>query len=108
MPFTFSGTVSTLTEANSPVAVMGVACTLFKVYATVVTAPTGADMQVKVYKDGTSQAGTVTITAGTKSGSSAGLAKAFAKASELTISVEQVGSTIPGAYLVISCWFEEV
>jgi len=83
-----------------------VAMTIGKVYANVKTAPTGANLEIDVNKNGTtiftSQAKRPIIAAGdTEDESDTPDVTALAKGDLLSIDIDQIGSTIAGADLVV-------
>lgn len=81
---------------------MPVGCTLIKVRANVVTAPTGATLIFDINEDGNSVLSTkLSIDAGEKTSKTASSAAVFSDTSiaddaEITIDIDQIGSTIAG------------
>lgn len=102
--FTYPNTVATMAEADSPVAVMPTQAILTDVYATVSTAPTGASLNVTIYQNGTSVL-TLSIAASGVLDQENELHIRFEKDDLLTVAVTQVGSTVAGSNLVVSCGF---
>jgi hypothetical protein len=76
------------------------AYTLTKIRASVGTAPTGSGIVVTVFINGVS-VGTVTIPAGSNSGTTA-VSKSLVSGDYATISITSVGSTIAGSDLTVS------
>jgi len=89
----------------------GLTLTISNIFIYAETAPTGADIIVDVNKEGTSifattQANRPTITAASNSGTSGTPdTTSWADGSYLTFDIDQVGSTIPGADLLIVIYF---
>ena len=85
--------------------------TITAVFVMVETAPTGASLVVDVSKNGTTifstQTNRPTIASGSTSGTSGTPdTQAVADGDYLTFDIDQVGSTIPGADLLIVVYFE--
>jgi hypothetical protein len=84
-----------------------------QVRASVGTAPTGATVIVDVHKNGTtifttqSRRPAIAISGNTATPSGAIEVTSFAAGDYITVDVDQVGSTIAGANLVVSVWFEK-
>lgn len=74
--------------------------TISQIRASVGTAPTGANLIVTVYKNGTS-IGTTSITAGSFTGTSTP-GTSVASGDYVTVSITQVGSTVAGTDLTVS------
>jgi len=106
-PFCMSGTVTLITDATALRLMFPYAVNIVGCRAVCSVAPTGADLIVDVHLDGTTvytvQANRPTITAaGFDSGSWAVPAvTAVPVDSYLTVNVDQIGSTIPGAGLTV-------
>lgn len=82
----------------------GVVMTLVKARATVVTAPTGAAINLDINKNGSSiLSSPLTIAATAYTGTSSGsfTSATLADGDYLTIDIDQVGSTVPGAGLLV-------
>jgi len=85
----------------------GESLVISKVHLAADTAPTGAAVIVDIHKDGTTiftnQAHRPTIAAAANTGETTDIDVAtWAMGEYLTADIDQAGSTIPGAYLVIS------
>jgi hypothetical protein len=103
--FAQSGTLTTGVGASRWIAPF--ACTVRQVYASVGTAPTGAAILVDVNKNGTTifttQSNRPTIAVSTNSDESGTPeVTALAAGDYLTVDIDQVGSTIAGANLVVN------
>ena len=78
-----------------------------KAYASVKTAPTGANLVIDINKNGTSiwastQANRLTVTAGNSSGTQTSFdTTALAEGDVITLDIDTVGSTIAGSDLVV-------
>lgn len=77
------------------------ATTLRAVYVNVGTAPTGAALTVLLKRAGTTVA-TVSVAAGTTSGSSTGLSTVLAKGDLLTTDISTIGSTVAGSDVLVT------
>ena len=104
--FTVPGSLYTTTSAT-PIHIVHRTLTITKVYAAVKTAPTGASLIIDINKGGTSiwsgdQGNRVAITAGNYSGTSTSFTTtALAEEDQLTLDIDQVGSTISGSDLTV-------
>jgi threonine aldolase len=103
---TFSQTGTLAVAAGTLAFVAPFAMTVVGVRAHVGTAPTGASLIVDVHQDGTTifttQGNRPTIAAsGTTSGEETPDVTAIAEDDELTVDIDQVGSTIAGADLTV-------
>jgi hypothetical protein len=76
-------------------------CTLNAVYVNVGTAPTGSALTVLVKRGGSTLA-TVTVAAGSTSGSVTGLGVPLAAGNLLTVDVSAIGSTVAGSDVLVS------
>jgi hypothetical protein len=104
--FPVAGTLFTGTSLPSQ-GVAPKALTITKAYASVKTAPTGASLIVDINKNGTSiwnstPANRLTITATNTSGTQTSFdTTSLAESDVLTVDIDQVGSTVAGADLVV-------
>lgn len=104
-PYSYTGNVTTVTGTFRLYAER--AMTITAVRASVGTAPTGSSLIVDVNKNGTTifttQSNRPTITAGTNTATAAAINVAsMAIGDYLTIDIDQVGSTTPGANLTVT------
>lgn len=81
--------------------------TIVKIYASVKTAPTDADLIIDINKNGTTiwstQANRITITDGTTSSTQSSInTTSLSEGDELTIDLDQIGSTVEGADLTVA------
>ena len=110
--FPVSGTLAVEANASLEIPVPG-SYTVFEVYINVKTAPTGAAIIVDVNKNGTTiftnQAHRPQISAGVKTGSTSDIdVSALTQNDILSVDIDQVGSTIAGANLVVEIRCTEV
>lgn len=102
--FSMAGTLTTKTGAMR--VYMEVACKIHSVRASVGTAPTGVAVIVDVNKNGTTayttqgNRPTIAVSTNTATGGTAAN-DTFAAGDYLTVDVDQIGSTVAGAELVV-------
>lgn len=105
--FTVVGTLTTGTSVT-PIIMVHRALTIVKAYVNVKTAPTDADLIVDINKNGTSiwastQANRVKCADGATSGVQTSFdTVALVEGDLLTLDIDQVGSTVPGADLTVT------
>ena len=109
--FTLSGTLQTFTGALRITNKFGISRTISKVHLAVKDAPTSAAIIVDIHKDGTTiftnQAHRPQIADAAYSGESTDIdVSTWADAEYLTMDIDQVGSVLPGGYLVVEVYFE--
>lgn len=75
--------------------------TFTSILARVKTAPTGANLVIRINKNGT-ELDTITITAGSTNNSKTGLSHSFSQGDYFSIDITQIGSTIAGAGLTVA------
>lgn len=102
------GTLATGT-GQGPILLAHCNLTIVEAYAVVRTAPTGTDLNIDINKGGvTIFSGTFTISAGATTGWTTSLSvTTLAKNDQLSLDIDQVGSTIPGADLTVVLRCEE-
>lgn len=104
---TITGTIATGTS-QTPLLLVPRALTIVKAYANVKTAPTGADLIFDINKNGTSiwastQSNRVKCAASASSGTQTSFdTTTLTEGDTLTLDVDQVGSTVPGADATVS------
>jgi hypothetical protein len=103
LSFAVTGTLTVGTD-KAPTLLAPCTLTITSVRLVVKTAPTGADLQVDVNKNGTSifnAHGDLKIVAGATTGNAAPVTTALALDDKLTVDIVQVGSTVAGADLTV-------
>lgn len=104
--FTITGTLSTGTSL-APLLVATQSLTITKVYVNVKTAPSGAAIKIDINKNGTSiwnstQGNRATVADGATSGTQTSFdTTSLAEGDILTLDVDQIGSTTPGADITV-------
>ena len=104
--FAIDSTLFTGTNLT-PIIIVPQAMTIVKAYASIKTAPTGADLIIDLNKDGTTiwstQANRLTISDGATTATQTSFnTTSLAEGSEITVDLDQVGSTVSGADLTIA------
>lgn len=94
------GTAAVATNTMPPGLRVPIDCTLANAYIWVGTAPTGSALTVLVRRAGSTIA-TLTVAAGSTTGSATGLSVALTKGDLITFDVSAVGSTVAGADVAV-------
>jgi hypothetical protein len=103
LSFAVTGVLTTGTD-KAPTLLAPCTLTITSVRLVVKTAPTGADLQVDVNKNGTSifnAHGDLKIVAGATTGNAVPVTTALALDDKLTVDIVQIGSTIAGSDLTV-------